>query len=345
MGEGSQAIPSPSVAFLVASYNAASTLPFCLKGIYRQQPAQVVVVDDGSTDDTRALAVDWPQVEWVHLPLNQGVAVARNEGLKRIDRVDYIAIVDSDIELAHGWLEALLATVDWSRFSAACGRVHAADTGVHWAATLDEQGVRARFPGADREIDLPWRDVMYFNYLFKREVFERIGGFDPMFRTNAEDSDYFFRCSKSGLRFMYVHSAKAVHRYPPPSFGNYLRRQFRNGEYTIQFHLKQGTPLVLLKTMKALFFVSLTLTILGALAWPDRSLPFLGGAFALAGAFLGARMSFRPRLGGWIQIVGWLARGFGELKGWIRYYAFKGRSAAQSNTHPSEVDVPSSRDW
>ena len=206
----------PTVVFSIAAYNAAKILPDCLAGVERQNPSAVLVVDDGSTDGTAEVAASREGVEIIRLERNAGVGAARNAALERLPECDYVAIVDSDIELEEGWLNTLVSECDWNIYSAVCGRVRAADAGSHWAASLDESETSLTFGGERRELDPPWREVMYFNYLFKREVFEKVGKFDPRFRTNAEDSDFFYRCSQLGIQFFYTPKARGLHRYPPP---------------------------------------------------------------------------------------------------------------------------------
>ncbi|MCG3199646.1 MAG: hypothetical protein GHCLOJNM_04170 [bacterium] len=313
----------PRVAFLVAAFNAAKTLPRCLEGIRAQNPSQIVVVDDGSTDQTPSLRDQHPDVDWVRLETNQGVGAARNAALEQVRDVDLIAFVDSDIVLGEAWLENLLKKCDWDTYSVACGRVRAAEAGTHWAATLDEQVSARTFGPKSREIGVPWREVMYFNHVFKREVFQFLGGFDPAFRTNAEDSDFFYRCAGHDLKFFYVASAEAIHIYPPPTFETYLRRLRRNGFYTIRFHLKHATPLMGLKICKALGLVgAMPLIFLVSLfSLSLRPILLLLLAFFLAGLHQSARLGFHPWFGGWIWLSGWVARGFGEVEGlrkWMR---------------------------
>jgi glycosyltransferase involved in cell wall biosynthesis len=72
---------SPRISAIIAARNASSTLSRCLGAIVAQasDELEVVVVDDYSTDDTRAVASRYP-VRLVALPSHAGVAAARNRG-------------------------------------------------------------------------------------------------------------------------------------------------------------------------------------------------------------------------------------------------------------------------
>jgi glycosyltransferase involved in cell wall biosynthesis len=106
------------VSVVVPAFNAAATLPRALASIYAQsqQPAEIIVVDDASTDNTAdviaaLIAEDRePPIRSLRLVHNSGPASARNAGWQ-IARQDFIAFLDADdawhprkLEIQHGWL-------------------------------------------------------------------------------------------------------------------------------------------------------------------------------------------------------------------------------------------------
>lgn len=106
------------VSVVVPAYNAAATLPRALESILAQThlPAEVIIVDDASTDATADIATRWceshPQAagRLIRLPVNRGAGSARNAGWAAA-REDYIAFLDADdawhprkLEIQHGWL-------------------------------------------------------------------------------------------------------------------------------------------------------------------------------------------------------------------------------------------------
>ncbi len=101
------------VSVLVAAYNAAATLDATLASALAQSHAdlEVLVVDDGSTDDTAALAAAWaardPRLRLIRQP-NRGVAAARNRALREA-RGEFIAPLDADDLWAPAKLERLVA--------------------------------------------------------------------------------------------------------------------------------------------------------------------------------------------------------------------------------------------
>src|SRR5439155_1338737 len=72
---------TPSVSVIVCSYNAGATLRSCLESLGKidYPKFEIVLVDDGSTDNTAQIAAEFPNVRYVHQP-NRGLSVARNTG-------------------------------------------------------------------------------------------------------------------------------------------------------------------------------------------------------------------------------------------------------------------------
>ena len=105
----------PLVHAVVVTHRGAEWLPGCLRALAAQQARarlEVVVVDNASTDSTASLLhAHFPTVTVLRLPDNQGYARANNLALRRAlgAGAQYVALVNDDVELEPGWLEALLA--------------------------------------------------------------------------------------------------------------------------------------------------------------------------------------------------------------------------------------------
>lgn len=93
--------PAMSIRVVVPAYNAAGYIGKCLKGLFDAgfTPAEIALVDDGSTDRTSAIAREMG-VEPIILPGNSGAAAARNAGARR-GAADIIFFVDADV-VVHG---------------------------------------------------------------------------------------------------------------------------------------------------------------------------------------------------------------------------------------------------
>ena len=109
----------PVVSILVPAYNVAVYLPHCLDSVVNQtyQHLQVVVVDDGSKDNTLEIARQYAEkysFMEVHHQENAGVATARNT-LISFAKGDYVLFVDSDDWIEYDMVECMLNTLSRSR--------------------------------------------------------------------------------------------------------------------------------------------------------------------------------------------------------------------------------------
>jgi hypothetical protein len=175
------------VSVIVPNYNKERTLHACLTAVYAQTPppAEVIVVDDASTDRSRQIAARFPCTV-LTFPSNRGVSAARNAGAARATG-DVLFFVDSDIALAPG---ALAAAVRALRTHPDCGVVQGIydlrplydDGPVEAYKTLFEHYWRRRATGVTTS-------TMFALTAVPRAVFDLVGGFDERLR-DAEDVEF-----------------------------------------------------------------------------------------------------------------------------------------------------------
>jgi O-antigen biosynthesis protein len=108
-------IARPTVSVVIPTYNRAALLPRALRSVLAQthRDLEVLVVDDGSTDDTASVVAEAgdTRVRYIRQPRNAGVAAARNRGLRE-SRGTFVAFLDSDDEWRPEKLEMQLALFD-----------------------------------------------------------------------------------------------------------------------------------------------------------------------------------------------------------------------------------------
>jgi glycosyltransferase involved in cell wall biosynthesis len=181
---------SSLVTVVVVCYNQAAYLGEAIESVLGQSypHIEIVVVDDGSTDHTRAVARAYPQVTYIYQD-NQGVAVARNTGLAR-SRGDYLAYLDADDRLLPNAIAAGLAAL---RANPAC-----AFTFGHYRYIWSDGSILHEFPQPQVTRD-HYHALLRGNFiamqgavLFRRRIVELAGGFDCSLRT-CEDYDLFLR--------------------------------------------------------------------------------------------------------------------------------------------------------
>jgi len=214
----------PPVSVVVCTHNGAKTLSLCLEGIRAlEYPAyECIVVDDGSTDDTAAIA----QAAGVRLIQtdNHGLSAARNRGLAAA-RGEIVVYLDDDAWPDRDWLRFLCSTFLTTGHAAVGGpNVPPRDAG----RTAD---CVARAPGGPIHVLVADREAEHLpgcNIAFRREILERIGGFDPQFRVAGDDVDVCWRLRDAGHTLGY-HPGAMVWHARRDSVRGFLRQQFGYG--------------------------------------------------------------------------------------------------------------------
>jgi glycosyltransferase involved in cell wall biosynthesis len=213
----------PRVSVVIPAFNAGTTLSGTLTALGRQTlPAgtvEVIVVDDGSTDDTSDKAAGYP-VTLLRQP-NQGPAVARNTGAA-VARGDILVFTDADCEPAPDFLAAILVPF-----------ADTTVTGVQGVYRTRQRGLVPRFAQVEFEerydfarrfpaLDL----VATYAAAFRREAFLREGGFDASFPVASnEDTEFSYRLCRGGHKLVFVPAAVVFHRHPE-TLDKYLRIKF-----------------------------------------------------------------------------------------------------------------------
>ena len=185
----------PLVSVVIPVYNGERFLFQAIESVLAQDyaPLEVIVVDDCSTDDSGLIAQSYPQVRYFRHEENQGPAVARNTGIAAAGG-EYLAFLDSD-DL---WMPTKLSQqMEVHRRHPEIGYSivylkHFVESGMVSPTWMRDKFLQNAMPG-----HLPSALVV------KRDVFERIGVFDPSY-SPSEDSDWFFRAKDAGVPMMVV---------------------------------------------------------------------------------------------------------------------------------------------
>lgn len=191
------------MSVIIPAYNAASRIHECLESVDAQTgnfELEVIVVDDGSDDDTVARVVDHGVAACIRQH-NGGPAAARNAAL-RASRGDYIAFLDSDDRWPEGklarQLELLETREDIGLLFGDCRQFDA--TGAHERTLFECAGYDARYWGDPVYVLNPYAKLVAGNFITTGSVVMRAacvaaaGYFNEELRL-VEDLEYWFRVS------------------------------------------------------------------------------------------------------------------------------------------------------
>jgi glycosyltransferase involved in cell wall biosynthesis len=207
-----------SISVIVPVYNGALFLREAIDSAQRQtlQPSEILVVDDGSTDNSAAVARESGRNVRCLLQDHAGPAAARNLGL-RSARGEFIAFLDADdLWPADKLADQLNALAGDPSAGMVFGRIQC----------LKQSSAEAERP-AYSAFGQTWSWCLLGAALVRRTVFDRTGLFDPSLRY-GEDLDWFLRAVERGARvtqieqtclFYRIHGANMTRGVPHTGFG------------------------------------------------------------------------------------------------------------------------------
>jgi GT2 family glycosyltransferase len=217
---------TPRVSVVVASYNGARTLEACLASLDRLNypDYEVILVDDGSKDDTRQIASDHPDARYIFQE-NKGLSVARNTGINAATG-EVVAFTDSDCRADEDWLYYLIGDLLRSDFAGIGGHnfLPPEDSCVA-AAVMVSPGGPAHVMLTDREAE----HIPGCNMAFYKWALDDIAGFDPIYRKAGDDVDVCWRLQQAGRRIGFS-PAGFVWHYRRSTVRAYLKQQAGYGE-------------------------------------------------------------------------------------------------------------------
>jgi GT2 family glycosyltransferase len=235
-----QAEPSPGeavrgsalrVSVVVPTRNGASRLPLLFAALERQTLArdrfEVIVADDCSADETARLAAAHPLVRVVRAEEPRGCPGATNMGVAAA-RAPVLAFTDDDTVPAADWLERGLALVDAAPSRIVAGRIALAVPERPTAAALVDLG-RGYL---DQEAYVTEGYGATANLLVRRELFERLGGFDARFLGQGHDRAFGEAAREAGVEIVFAPDVVVEH--PARSRARDLAR--------VAFRLGRGAP-------------------------------------------------------------------------------------------------------
>ena len=214
LGQENSALPhralsrAPFVSVIICSYNGGRTLVACLDslGKLNYPDYEIILVDDGSTDDTRDIVEQFPHVRYIYQE-NHGLSHARNTGAAAA-KGEVFAYTDSDCMADVDWLYYLIGTLVSGDY-AGVGGPNVTPPAQNWI-----QACVAAAPGGPSHVlltDTIAEHIPGCNMAFYRWAFENIGGFDPEYHKAGDDVDFCWRLQQAGCVIAFSPTALVWH--------------------------------------------------------------------------------------------------------------------------------------
>jgi glycosyltransferase involved in cell wall biosynthesis len=300
------------ISVIIPVYNGSRTLPACLQALQRQTrpPDEIVVVDDGSTDDTAAIAATFGVI--VLSQSNAGPAAARNRGAQAAEG-DILLFTDADCVPATDWVDRMAAPFADPTVAGTKGEYRTRQREL--VARFVQQEYQDRYDRMVGQSSIDFVDTYSAGY--RRHLFLAAGGFDTLFPTaSVEDQEFSFRLAERGYRLVYVPGAVVYHQHDR-TVGEYIRRKYWIGFWKALVTRRHPAKLARDSHTPQVLKVQMVLAA-------------LGGTLLLGSSLATSKTSRVARAGGWLSWVFLLLSG-------IRFYSKIGRRDAPVLTVASSL--------
>jgi GT2 family glycosyltransferase len=218
----------PEVSVIIPAYNAAATIEACVRAVRAQTYAQlyeILVVDDGSTDNTAALA-EAAGAHVLRRPRGRPAA-ARNAGIAAA-RGSIICCTDADCEPVPEWLVELTRPLAASALTAAKGTYATRQSSLVARFVQLEYEDKYDLMNGASTIDF----IDTYSAAYRRAVLCQHGGFDERF-DYLEDQELSFRLAAAGEAMVFAPAAVVYHRHADTLWA-YLRKKMTIGYWKVQ---------------------------------------------------------------------------------------------------------------
>lgn len=218
----------PLVYFVIINWNQPELTLACLKSLSQQNYRcfQIILVDNGSTDDSVALIRQaYPEVIVIEAGQNLGYSAGNNVGIRHAldQEAEYILLLNNDTLVDPSLLSHLVAVAESNPNVGMAGptiyyfdppnMLWSAENTVNWSrGRVVRHGLGELI---SQELAAPPREVEYVDscaILVKREAIEKIGLLDESFFINFDDADWNMRAQKAGFKIVHVPAAQMWHK-------------------------------------------------------------------------------------------------------------------------------------
>ena len=179
---------TPLVSVIIPTFNRAYCLGESIQSVLIQKGYELIVVNDGSTDNTDQILSHFPAIKVIKYTGNRGVSFARNKGLEKA-KGSLICFLDSDDLWEQGKLEA---QVEWMRDHPECKAVYTDEIWIRNGVRVNPMNKHKKYSGDIFRQCLPLCIVSPSSVMLRKSVLDEVGGFDETMPV-CEDYDLWLR--------------------------------------------------------------------------------------------------------------------------------------------------------
>ena len=214
----------PTVSVIVLNYNGRAFLEDCFRslGNLDYQTYEVIMVDNASTDgSTQYVREHFPWVRVVGLESNYGFSRGNDVGVEYACG-KYVAFLNNDVEVEPTWLSELVKGIEEDELVASCGSKMLFYERRNY---VNHAGGAVTITGAGYDIGFMMEERRDYNQprfvgctsggamLVRKDVFCKLGGFDPDYFAYFEDVDFCLRAWIAGYKIKYVPTSVVYHKF------------------------------------------------------------------------------------------------------------------------------------
>ncbi|NLI16967.1 MAG: glycosyltransferase [candidate division Zixibacteria bacterium] len=218
------------ISFIVPVLNGQKYIKTCLDSIMKEKAPtdEVILVDNGSTDDTLKIASGYPGVQILQYP-KVTISALRNRGTEHAQG-DLFAFIDCDCVICPGWRAAVESVMADERIHAT-GSIYDIPEKSTW---VERAWLSERF--------IPNQKINYINsgnLIIRRAVYEEVGGFNEALKTD-EDSDIGARINAKGYTIYHDSAVRVIHLGNAKTLAEHFRRKLWHSTSILDTAFKNG---------------------------------------------------------------------------------------------------------
>jgi GT2 family glycosyltransferase len=245
-------MPKSRWTAVIVNYNSADYLPACLAALdaATHPPAEVIVVDNASTDDALEVLRGYPEVRVLAQEVNRGFSGGANAGLDAVGS-EFALILNADVEIDAEFGGALEAAFDRHADVAAVGPLlffPESDRMQHAGGWVILPRVLSNHRGYGQPVSAEFLEEADVDYVIggamglRMQAVRAVGGFDERFQpAYYEDMDLCFVLRAAGWRTRYIPSLRGIHHEGVVLRGSAAAHRFMHAN-RLRFALKHLTP-------------------------------------------------------------------------------------------------------